>query len=304
MFNIAKALTTAGAVGVGSVFLKNQECLKNVMTLHAYDKESSYVGDIVKRKVGFPQPTACCKPLRFKEFVISYDSRNRIPNWVYEHLNAANLFNEDPCTPHKRINRSDCASKEDKDRPKFTPDCRIHGYHRADAKDYCDTEYEMGLMANPENYPYCQEAYCESFTMTNVVPHVPGFSCGPWYDLENYVRDKLVKNNKSVYICSGPLFLPVEDGDKLVKCFDVLGDGEVSVPTHFFKVIVVETEDGRLELETYMVPNAAGDGNDTNLDEWLTPLCQIEHHSGLIFFPDKKCFSSNNKRRGAKLHAL
>jgi endonuclease G len=88
--------------------------------------------------------------------------------------------------------------------------------------------------------------------------------------------------------------------------FDVLGDGEVSVPTHFFKVIVIETHDGQLELESYMMPNGTPDegGDETKLEDYLTPLCQIEHHSGLIFFPEKKCFSSNNRRRGARLHAL
>lgn len=75
----------------------------------------------------------------------------------------------------------------------------------------------------------------------------------------------------------------------------------------FVQVVVIETHDGQLELESYMMPNAEnskGDGEDVKLDEYLSPLCQIEHHSGLIFFPEKKCFSSNNKRRGARLHAL
>lgn len=37
------------------------------------------------------------------------------------------------------------------------------------------------------------------------------------------------------------------DDDKTVKQFDVLGDGEVSVPTHFFKVEFTLI-DSRLEL--------------------------------------------------------
>ncbi|KAK3697597.1 hypothetical protein RRG08_033327 [Elysia crispata] len=305
MFNFTRLAATSALGGLSSVVLKKQDVL-NTLTLHAADnKELCYVGDIIKRRVGFPQPTACCKPLRFKDFIVSYDSKNRIPNWVYEHLQYDKLFKDDPCDRRIKVDRTQCASNEDKERPKFTPDCRIHGYHRADAKDYCDTEYEMGLMAQPENYPYDQESFCECFTMTNIVPQVPGFNCGPWFDLECYVREKLVRENKGVYVCSGPLFLPCAEDDRTVKQFDVLGDGEVSVPTHFFKVIVIETQDGQLELESYMMPNCTPEeGEEVKLEDFLTPLCQIEHHSGLIFFPEKKCFSSNNRRRGARLHAL
>lgn len=291
-------------VGAGALAMVGCKPLLNSLTLKA--DEPKYVGDMIKKKVGFPQPTACCKPLRFKDFIISYDSRNRIPNWVYEHLTCDKLIKDDPCDRRVKVDRQQCASNEDKDRPKFIPDCRIHGYHRADARDYCDSDYEMGLLAQPENYPYDVEAFCECFTMTNIVPQLPGFNCGPWFDLECYIREKLVRENKGVYVCSGPLFLPCSEDDRAIKMFDVLGDGEVSVPTHFFKVIVIETHDGQLELESYMMPNGTPEegGDDTKLEDFLTPLCQIEHHSGLIFFPEKKCFSSNNRRRGARLHAL
>ncbi|CAL1536557.1 unnamed protein product [Lymnaea stagnalis] len=266
-----------------------------------------YVGDRIKRAVGFPQLTACCKPLRYKDFIISYDTKNRIPNWVYEHLQYYKFYKDDPCD--RRINV--CPYNEDSaalgnEKPKFHPDCRIHGYHRADVRDYCDTEYELGLMADPANYPFDAEACAETQVMTNVVPIVPGFSCGPWFDLQCYIREKLVRENKSVYVCSGPLFLPSDNDGKVQMKFDVLGEGEVSVPSHFFKVIIIETHDGNLELESYMMPNAKPEeGEEVKLDDYLTPLCQIEHASGLIFFPEKKvCFTSNNKRRGARLHAL
>ncbi|KAK6979140.1 endonuclease G mitochondrial, partial [Biomphalaria glabrata] len=194
-----------------------------------------YVGDRIKRAVGFPQLTACCKPLRYKDFIISYDTKNRIPNWVYEHLQYHKFYKDDPCD--RRVNV--CPYNEDnqtgQEKPKFHPDCRIHGYHRADVRDYCDTEYELGLMADPANYPFDSEACAETQVMTNVVPIVPGFSCGPWFDLQCYIREKLVRENKSVYVCSGPLFLPSENDGKVQMRFDVLGEGEVSVPSHFFK---------------------------------------------------------------------
>lgn len=58
------------------------------------------------------------------------------------------------------------------EKPKFHPDCRIHGYHRADVKDYCDSDFELGLMADPANYPFNAEACAQTQVMTNVVPIV------------------------------------------------------------------------------------------------------------------------------------
>lgn len=35
----------------------------------------------------------------------------------------------------------------------------------------------------------------------------------------------------------------------------MIGANHVSVPTHFFKVVVIETKHGDLELEAYVMPN-------------------------------------------------
>jgi len=297
-------IKAAGVIGMTAIAAKQFVPSVKAGMCGGMMEGAKYPGDVIKQKLGFPQPVACCKPLRFKDFIISYDSRNRIPNWVYEHLTYDKLFKDDPCDRRAKVERNQCASNEDANRPKFVPDVRIHGYHRADARDYCETDYEMGLLAQPENYPFDCEAYCECFTMTNIVPQLPGFNCGPWFDLECYIREKLVRENKSIYVASGPLFLPtVSDDDKTVKVYDVLGDGEVSVPTHFFKVVVIETHDGQLELESFMMPNCTPeDGSEPKLEDYLTPLSIIEHNSGITFFPEKKCFSSNNRRRGHRLH--
>ena len=37
----------------------------------------------------------------------------------------------------------------------------------------------------------------------------------------------------------------------------MIGENYVSVPTHFFKVVVGEMEDSTLELEAYVLPNQA-----------------------------------------------
>jgi len=60
-----------------------------------------------------------------------------------------------------------------------------------------------------------------------------------------------------VYVCTGPLYLPKKDpndGKNYVK-YQVIGDNQVAVPTHFFKVLVGELDNQQLEMEAYVLPN-------------------------------------------------
>lgn len=52
------------------------------------------------------------------------------------------------------------------------------------------------------------------------------------------------------------MFLPAKDADgKNYVKYQVIGNNSVAVPTHFYKVIVGEKSDGKLELESYVMPN-------------------------------------------------
>lgn len=45
-----------------------------------------------------------------------------------------------------------------------------------------------------------------------------------------------------------------DDGKTYIK-YQVIGGNHVAVPTHFFKVVVMETADNKLHLESYVMPN-------------------------------------------------
>lgn len=61
------------------------------------------------------------------------------------------------------------------------------------------------------------------------------------------------------------MYLPKKeaDGKNYVK-YQVIGASNVSVPTHFYKVILCETNNNKLELEVYVMPNQVID-NETPL---------------------------------------
>ena len=57
-------------------------------------------------------------------------------------------------------------------------------------------------------------------------------------------------------MCTGPLYLakPEANGKNYVK-YEVIGSSQVAVPTHFFKVLLIENLDGTWEFENYLMEN-------------------------------------------------
>lgn len=86
------------------------------------------------------------------------------------------------------------------------------------------------------------------------------------------------------WICTGPLFLPQRDpssGKVMVK-YEVIGRNHVSVPTHFFKVILYESHGGYF-MESYMLPNTVIP-NDKPLSMFRVDPEVIERAAGIILF--------------------
>ena len=79
-----------------------------------------------------------------------------------------------------------------------------------------------------------------------------------WARFEQFARD-LTKTYSDVHVFSGPLYMPTRAaGGKWVISYEVLrgedGQGQVAVPTHFFKVILAERRGG-VALGAFILPN-------------------------------------------------
>lgn len=74
------------------------------------------------------------------------------------------------------------------------------------------------------------------------------------------------------------------DGKSYVK-YQVIGRNHVAVPTHFFKVLILEATGGQIELRSYVMPNAPVD-EAVPLERFLVPIESIERASGLLFVPN------------------
>lgn len=133
-----------------------------------------------------------------------------------------------------------------------------------------------------------------TFALSNMCPQVgDGFNRDYWAHFEDFCR-RLVGRYPSVRIVTGPLYLPKRDpvDGKWRVSYEVIGNPpNISVPTHFYKVILGEdaaaartpnNPDGRVALAAFVLPNAPID-NHKPLSDFEVPLEAVERASGLEF---------------------
>ncbi|KUF80579.1 Nuclease [Phytophthora nicotianae] len=206
-------------------------------------------------------------------YVVSYDYRTRNASWVMEYLTKDSL----------RIEQ-----ETDRANSKFTVDKDVPEQFRVHPNRYLKSGYDKGHLAPARNMSHSQGAMDESFLMTNMSPQVGvGFNRGYWSRLEGFVRH-LAGQYDAVYVITGPLFLPKKNrktGEYEVS-YPVIGTppDAISVPTHFFKVVLGEKRGGKgFATAGFILPNRAIPENK-NLRDFQAPLHIIEKQAGLLFF--------------------
>lgn len=208
----------------------------------------------------------------FNDYLLSYDRRLRAPAWVLEHLTPDKLSN-----PHA----------SDRSKSKFREDELIHEFFRAKNSDFAKSGFDRGHLAPAGNHKSHQDNLDQTFALSNISPQRPRFNQGGWERLETYVRWR-AKRSKNVYVVTGPLYLPLRarDGNVYVT-YQVLGSNHVSVPTHYFKVFLIESNDNKLELEAFVMPNDDRVTDEIKLDDYRVPIDKldtIERASGMLLF--------------------
>jgi endonuclease G, mitochondrial len=197
-------------------------------------------------------------------YKVIYDGRHRNPHVVIQLLTKENLKGE--------AKRATSQFKEDPAIPKHI---------RASLADYKYSKFDRGHMAPAGDCKQSSTAMDQSFLLTNICPQSPELNRVWWAHFEKHVRG-LTEQYKKVEVFTGPLYLPTDDVDgKRYVHFSVIGPNDVAVPTHFFKLLHLESENGR-QTEGYIVPNIPID-RDTPLEQFHVPTETIERLSGIIF---------------------
>lgn len=206
--------------------------------------------------------------LKQKGYTMAYDGRCRVPLWTYEHLTKKQLI--------KNVDRKSMH---------FCENTQIYPPHRSTLTDYYKSGYDRGHMIPARDQQVNQENLKETFLLSNVCPQNPELNRGYWKKLEEYTR-KQVPDNESVEVISGPLYLPQVEGDQKIVSYQVIGPNNVAVPTHFYKVILLNAKRGNPQVSAYIIPNSPVN-TQTPFQEYEVPLLEIEKATGLVFKTSK-----------------
>lgn len=141
----------------------------------------------------------------------------------------------------------------------------------ASRQDYTRSGYDRGHLAPAADLDFSRQALDESFYMSNISPQHPSFNRGGWKELEERVRQWALKED-SLWVVSGPVLQP-----GLQK----IGINQVSVPAHFYKIIL-DSRQTELKIISFLLPNRK---IERDLSYWVVPVDSVEALSGLDFFP-------------------
>lgn len=189
----------------------------------------------------------CLKPIYYTGFSLSYSEKHEQPYWVAYELTITESMGT--------IKRTD----------NFREDENINT-GSAKLEDYKYSGYDRGHLAPAADMKWSKKAMSESFLFSNITPQNQKFNREIWHELEKQIR-KWVKRDSSLYIITGPI---LKDGLKTI------GQNKVSIPEHFFKVIL-----GQNKAIGFIIPNKPL-GRD--FSKYAVTIDSVETIIGMDFF--------------------
>jgi endonuclease G len=168
----------------------------------------------VHTTLGIPAATSATTPDAFlsvkADYVVSYNGRRKVPNWVSWELNTSYLGG----TPRQDDFRPDDTF------PAAEPQAQL--------TDYSGSGFDRGHMCPSADRTLTVPANSQTFYLTNMVPQAANNNRGPWEALESELRT-LVQGGKELFIIAGGVYS---------SSSTTVGAG-VAVPDKTFKVVVV-----------------------------------------------------------------
>ena len=202
-----------------------------------------------------------CSPLKDRKeqilhrfaYTVSYNSDNKIPNWV--------AWTEKKEYVNGKLKRtSSNAFREDKQVKK----------PRATLEDYKHSGWSRGHMYPAGDAKWNKQAMYESFLLTNICPQDQVLNAGDWEEIESLCR-QWAKKYGEIYIICGPI---------LDENYSTIGKNKVVVPKAFFKVILCMKPEPK--AIGFICENAP---NNFHIEDYVCSVDKIEQVTGIDFFP-------------------
>ena len=186
-------------------------------------------------------------------FVICHSSDQKVPVWVGYELMPDQLERAATRPAH------------------FRHDPDLSGPSAYDS-DYKNSGYSRGHMAPAADFAWSEASIRATFLLSNAVPQRQAVNQGRWAQLETAVR-RIVAASDVTYVFTGPIFESAE--------IETIGAGQVSVPTHTFKVILV-LNGARKTMYAAIIPNA--EAVREPLNRFAVSVEEVERRTGFDFF--------------------
>lgn len=159
-------------------------------------------------------PHATNRALCYDAFAILHSGESKTAVYVAQILNKALVEDAD----EKRTNR-------------FFPDARLRSAERATLADYKGSGFDRGHLAPANQMPTAQ-AMAQSFSLANMVPHVPRHNRVIWRSsVEAATKKYAGRATGDVFVITGPVFSPN------IAQSETIGEGRVHIPKYLFKLI-------------------------------------------------------------------
>ncbi|QDU94117.1 Nuclease precursor [Lignipirellula cremea] len=204
-------------------------------------------------------------------YVVGHSSFDKIPLWVAEHSTAAEVGGSIP-----RNNR-------------FAPDPKLASHPRAELSDYKHSGFDRGHMAPAGNQTVTQALKDETFFLSNMVPQIgPTFNQGIWAELETTVREWTKSRSETWIITGGMFYDPLEEDENTadgIIPYDAIGQNEVAVPTHTYKIVLAKNSNNEWESIAFVFANKRY-AKPYRLHLYITSIRWLEQRTGLNFFPN------------------
>jgi len=183
-------------------------------------------------------------------YTLSYNEKHEQAEWVAYHLKKEH-------TAYHNFKR-----------PYFQVDPLVKT-KAAHWKNYKRSGYDRGHLCPAADRKFDKKAFDETFLTSNISPQINSFNAGIWNNLEKQVR-YWVKKEKELYIVTGPVFKNTKK---------TIGSEQVTVPSHFYKIILKNGKNPR--LIAFLLPHKA---SSKSLKEFVIPVDQLEQLLHIDFF--------------------
>ena len=114
-----------------------------------------------------------------------------------------------------------------KKRPRFYTEKNLPKQYRSTSKDYVNSGYDRGHLANDADFDYNEKTLRKTYTMANIIPQAPKVNRKTWIKAEKYERTVALELG----------FVTVINGVVYSSNPKRIGKNGVAVPDAFWKII-------------------------------------------------------------------